>query len=144
MKKILLSAVAVLLSVGCSNAAGRSTPIDQFIGKWCGSEGEYIGRGDPSYINPTGDCHSDEETLVIAKDPWGGQLSYGTKDALCKIDAVKVWTDWKEVRDTKNMGAPSVQLNASCFDTEYKPLRKEVLVSVLTKGILKVKEWKRN
>lgn len=106
----------------------------QFVGRWCGTEEYYILRGEPSYVNPTGDCLNDEVPLVIDGE------GYGTRDAWCKVGSIKTWIDRGEARDTKNMGAPSIQINATCFDTNDKILRRELLIMVLTKGTLKIKE----
>jgi hypothetical protein len=106
----------------------------QFVGRWCGTEEYYILRGEPSYVNPTGDCLNDEDPLVIDRE------SYGTRDAWCMVGSIKTWIDRGEARDTKTMGAPSIQTNATCFDTNYKILRRELLTMVFTKGFLKIKE----
>jgi hypothetical protein len=100
----------------------------QFVGRWCGTEENYILRGEPSYVNQTGDCLKDEDPLVIDNE------GYGTRGAWCKVDSIKTWIDRGEARDTKNMGAPSIQINATCFDTNYKMFRREFLIMVLTKG----------
>jgi hypothetical protein len=125
---------AIWLAILPEFAHSKTIISDQFVGRWCGTEGYYILRGEPSYVNPTGDCLNDEVPLVIDRE------GYGMRDAWCKADSIKTWIDRGEARDTKNLGAPSIQINATCFDTNYKMLRKEVLTIVLTKGTLKVKE----
>ena len=127
----LIAAIGLAFLPGL--AQSKTIVPNQFVGRWCGTEEYYILRGDPSYINPTGDCLNDEHLLVINKE------GYGTRDAWCKADSMKTWIDRAEARDTKNMGAPSIQINATCFDTNYKLLRREIIIMVLTKGALKIK-----
>jgi hypothetical protein len=105
---------------------------EDFVGRWCGKQQWYDLR-EPSHINPTGDCLKDEEPLVIFRK------GYGTREAYCEVDSIKTWIDWGEPRDTKNMGALSIRIDATCFDTNYKRW-KEFLIMVLPKGSLKIKE----
>jgi hypothetical protein len=105
---------------------------DQFVGRWCGGQ-EWYDLREPSYFNPTGDCLKDEDPLVIDRK------GYGTKEAYCEVDSIKTSIDWGEPRNTKNMGAPSIRINATCFDINYNRWR-EVLILVLPKGSLKIKE----
>ena len=125
---------AIWLAILPGLAHSKTIIPDQFVGRWCGTEEYYILRGEPSYVNPTGDCLNDEYPLVIDRE------GYGTKDAWCMADSIKTLIDRGEARDTKNMGAPSIQINATCFDTNYKILRREFLIMVLTKGTLKIKK----
>ena len=127
----IIAAIWVALFPGLAHSAAIIS--NQFVGRWCGDKEYYILRGEPSYINPTGDCLKDEDPLVIDRE------GYGTRDAWCRADSIKTWIDWGEVRDTKNMGAPSIRINATCFDTNYKIFWKEFLEMVLTKGTLKIK-----
>jgi hypothetical protein len=128
----IIAAIGLAILPGLAHS--KAIIPDPFVGRWCGTEEYYISRGEPSYVNPTGDCLKDEEPLVIDRE------GYGTRDAWCKMDSIKTWIDRGEARDTKNMGAPSIRINATCFDTSYKTLRREFLIMVLTKGTLKVKE----
>jgi hypothetical protein len=128
----IIAAIGLTILPGLAHS--KAIIPGQFVGRWCGGEEYYILRGEPSYVNPTGDCLKDEDPLVIDRE------GYGTRDAWCKVDSIKTWIDWGEARDTKNMGAPSIRINATCFDTNYKILWREFLIMVLTKGTLKIKE----
>lgn len=128
----IIAAIGFAILPGLAHS--KAIVPDQFVGRWCGTEEYYILRGEPSYVNPTGDCLKDEDPLVINSE------GYGTRDAWCRVDSTKTWIDRAEARDTKNMGAPSIQIYATCFDADYKVLRKELLIMVLTKGTLKIKE----
>jgi hypothetical protein len=133
--------VAIITAIGLVFLPGLTLSKEiipnQFVGRWCGAEESYILRGEPSYANPTGDCLKDEDPLVIDRE------GYGTRDAWCKADSIKAWIDRKEARDTKTMGAPSIQIKAACFDVNYKMLRRESVIMILTKGTLIIKEKTR-
>ena len=128
---IIIAAIGFAILPGLAHA--KAIIPEQFVGRWCGGQEWYILR-EPSYLNPTGDCLKDEDPLVIDRE------SYGTRDAWCMVGSIKTWIDRGEARDTKTMGAPSIQTNATCFDTNYKILRRELLTMVFTKGFLKIKE----
>jgi hypothetical protein len=127
----VIAAIGIAILPGLAHS--KAIIPGQFVGRWCGEEEYYILR-EPSYVNPTGDCLKDEYPLVIDRE------GYGTRDAWCKVDSIKTSIDWGEARDTKNMGAPSIRINATCFDTNYKILWRELRIMVLTKGDLKIKE----
>src|SRR6516165_5394151 len=132
--------LTIVAAIGFATLPGlahaKAVIPDQFVGRWCGGEEWYILR-EPSYINPTGDCLKDENTLVIDRK------GYGTRDAYCEVDSIKTSIDRGEPRDTKNMGAPSIRTNATCFDTKYNIRWRESLIMVLSKGSLKIKERSR-
>jgi hypothetical protein len=127
---IIIAAIGFAILPGLAHA--KAIIPEQFVGRWCGGQEWYILR-EPSYLNPTGDCLTDEDPLVIDRK------SYGMRDAYCEVDSIKTWIDWGEPRDTRNMGAPSIRINATCFDTNYNRW-KEFLIMVLPKGSLKIKE----
>ena len=114
-------------------AASKPSIPDYFTARWCGDDEGYISR-EPSYINPTGDCLQDEGTLIIDR------RGYGTKGGYCEADSIRTWTDWKEVRNTKQMGAPTIQIKATCRDKNYDNPRREFIVMYITKGSLIVRQ----
>lgn len=114
-------------------SAAKPNIPDYFIARWCGDNNGYISR-EPSYLNPTGVCLEDEDTLIIDRN------GYGTKDGYCEANSIKAWTDWGEARNTKQMGAPAIQISATCRDKDYANSRREFIVMYVTKGSLMIRQ----
>jgi hypothetical protein len=125
MIRLLATATAVMVVATTAHA----DPVPrEIIGTWCFSS-EYDGKAYYLEAEASSDCNgAGGKILVINSDRYNGH------EFSCRFTEVKAWINRDQPLNTKQMGAPTVRIEALCgIGTDQW---RETVVLALSKGTL--------